>query len=798
MNRRDFLGAVGGVTASLGIAESSTAAIDAQSKANGVITLSTGGSRFSLIPGEHGYGIELATLTDGKMRPVGKSGVPIHVFYGHRDTGVATDVRFSNVTRTEGGLRASSTFLDGQSNHWHAELAVEVFGIAGFRCRYDYTLLEGAAENVFFEHSMTPLMPASTDQTYVLMPGVLYDGNRLADPAICDSFRCNDMPDNDPNGPPVPRRQLAQLTATQNFQVDTPVLTLSTPVAAFYEKQSGRTLMIVTEPATELDMTGFSCAMRPDDWRISVMTPCYREKHYRTGRFEPETPKGASLRKGERFGVPLIYIAAIHPDIPSLFSAIEPVRRAVRKPFERRKTIPISAAAALVETNFNTRQWCDEQFYINAMEPDYEIARSGCAGLTHGWQLMNGWTAGPITGYALLRVGNALSQKRARAMLDLIARTGLSPSGLFWTNYANGKWDPAVNNLSVYLGMRWPADAALYYQKSLRLEKARGIEHPDWEKAVISNLDAFTRLWDTHKEFGHKVDRNTLEVVESGSACGAMCIAGLALGSKLPRGQRYLQVAVEAADAFYERFVRAGWIAGGPLDIPITADSESPTALLESYVTLYEVTRDAKYLKYASDTAHHLATWVVAYNAPFPPQTMADKLGIQTVGALLANTQNHHAMPSFCTNSGGMMLRLYQYTGDAAWLRLLEDVVTCLLQFVCTGKEGYQHMKPGMVTEQLNVSDELGKRGDIWEISASWSETNVLLSNAELPSVYVDLKRGTLGVFDHIQADIDWQKRTLRLSNPTPYTATARVQKDPGDRVTVSIPPSGQQTMSLE
>jgi hypothetical protein len=674
----------------------------------------------------------------------------------------------------------------------------EPSGTTGFRCRYDYELLDGSAENVFFEHSLKPEMPPSTEQTYVLMPGLLYDGNRLADPSICDSFRCSDMPDHDPNGPPVPRRQLPQLTATQNFQVDTPVLTLSTPVAAFYDKRSGRTLTVVTEPTTELDMSGFSCVMRPDDYRISIMAPCYREKHYTTGRFNPEVPRGATVRKGDSFSISAIYNAAVYSDIPSLYVAIEPLRQVVLKPFVRTKKLPISAAAALVEANFNTRQWCVEQFYINAMEPDYDMASSGCAGLTHGWQLLTGWTAGAITGYALLKMGNDLSQKRARAMLDLIARTGISPSGLFWSNYANGKWDPVVNNLPVYLNLRMPADAAYYYQKSLKLERTRGIEHPDWEKAVISNLDAFARLWNLHQEFGHKVDRNTLEVVETGSAAGALCIGGLALGSYLPNGHEYMRIATVAADAFYQRFVRAGWIAGGPLDIPITADSESVTGLLESYVTMFEVTHDAKYLKYATDTAHQLATWVVSYNAPFPAGTMGDKFGIQTVGGLLANTQNHHVMPSFATNSGSLLLRLYKYTGDVGFLRLLEDVVTCLLQFVCTGKEGYQRMKPGMVTEQINMSDELGKRGDVWEISASWSETNVLLSNGELPSVYVDHKRHTIGVFDQIDAQADWKSRTLRLSNPTLHTATVRVQGSDGDMATVVITPSGQQTISLD
>jgi hypothetical protein len=125
---------------------------------------------------------------------------------------------------------------------------------------------------VFFEHPLIPDMPASTEETYVLMPGLLYDGNRLSNPTM----------------------QLPQLTAAENYQVDTPVLTLSIPLTAFHHKQSGRTLMYLTEPTTALGMSGFSCAMRPDDYRISVMAPCYRERHFHHVSYDPEVPKGPS------------------------------------------------------------------------------------------------------------------------------------------------------------------------------------------------------------------------------------------------------------------------------------------------------------------------------------------------------------------------------------------------------------------------------------------------------------------------------------------------------------------------
>jgi hypothetical protein len=48
--------------------------------------------------------------------------------------------------------------------------------------------------------------------------------------------------------------------------------------------------------------------------------------------------------------------------------------------------------------------------------------------------------------------------------------------------------------------------------------------------------------------------------------------------------------------------VQTGWIDGGPLDIPNAPDSESTTALLASYVAMYEVTGNDRYLGYLSIT----------------------------------------------------------------------------------------------------------------------------------------------------------------------------------------------------
>lgn len=777
MNRRQFLLAVGSAAAAHRVCAENLDPRHNAAPGAKVMSLANGSSRLDLLPGPDGYGIALSTTIDGRMVRAADAPHPVRIFYGARTPASLINVPFFHASETADGIQATAEFTDTKSNRWEITFRATREAQDGFACRFDYRLVQGAAEDVFFEHSLIPATPASGEETYVLMPGLLYDGNRLTQAPLA----------------------IPQLAAAQNFQVDTPVFTLSIPLAAFLEKRTGKTLMVLTEPATELDMSGFSCVAREDDHRISVMAPCYREKHFHHNHYTPETPKGASLAAGATFRVAVSYLAMQCPDIPGLFEALQPVRARVRPDFRRSNRLPLSAAAALVEENFNTRMWAGdpaEQFYINAMMPDYEMAKSGVSGLTPGWQLQVGWCAGAITGYSLLKMGTDQSCQRARDLLDRIAG-GLSPSGLTWSIYANGKWDPVLNNTGGWQHMRMPADATFYLLKSAALERSRGFDHANWQKAAISNLDAFTRLWTEHQDFGHKVDRNTLAIVVPGTAAGALCIGGLALGAHLPRGKEYLAVARAASKTFYEQFVRNGWIVAGPLDIPNAPDSESVTALLESYVTLYEVTHDRLYLNYARETARQLSTWVVAYNATFPEATFCRQQGIQTVGGVLANAQNHHIGPSFCTNSGSALLRLYRYTGDTASLRLLEDAISGLPQYVSTGNKNF-NMAAGMVSEQFNMSDELGSRGQMGWVCASWPETCVLLSYGEVPSVFVDERSGRCALFDQIEADYDAKRRLLHFVNPTSYAAKVRVERSHGKDLHLELAAGEKKTVSLE
>jgi hypothetical protein len=717
MNRRSFfsfMSKAAAVTISPSFLGASPLPPSTKDRAGSQAQLTNGSSSLQFVKGASGLGLELSIQRGRGWRRVASTQSPVRVFCDRRGNGSAVDVAFTSVHPVDGGLAASAAFTDSRNNRWSVKLNVDRWKSRGFRCRFNYELLEGEARNVFFEHGMVPELAASPDSTYVLMPGILYDGNRLA--------RADG--------------EIPRLNATNRTQLDTPVLSLSTPATLLYEKATGITLVMMTEVESGLGPSGFSYEMRPEQHKLAVMAPLYRETHFRGHPrfyYEDVIPAGANVAQGQTFSVTIYYLPAHYASLAEFFSAFQEVREPA--PFARTPQLPLSKAAELVESSFNRIGWYANQFYINASPPDYDPGKKGFETLVADWQLIVGWCAGVISGYALLKTGNEESQQRSRVMLDLIAQGGVSPSGLFWSNYANHQWDRGNTKIAMH---------------------------------------------------------------QTGSAAGALCIGALALAGGLPNGKEYLSVANEAADAFYQRYVETGWLAGGPLDIGITSDSESATAMLESFVTLYETARDPKVLRYAQMAADILASWVISYNAPFPPGSHCDRLGIQTVGGVLANSRNHHIGPMMATTSGDAFFRLYRYTGRAVYLKILQDIVSGLPQYLCFKPGQYEQMQVGMMSEQFNMSDELGERGYIWEVNASWSATGVLLCRGALPSIFVDRPHRTLAVFDQLEVKADFDAQKLSITNAPPYEANLSVATEADLRTTITLPPGQMRTVSLQ
>ncbi len=313
-----------------------------------------------------------------------------------------------------------------------------------------------------------------------------------------------------------------------------------------------------------------------------------------------------------------------------------------------------------------------------------------------------------------------------------------------------------------------------------------------WLTATKRLADAFVKLWRQYKDFGQWVHTGTGKLLVGGSAAGAIVPAGLALCAEYFREPDYAAIALESAESYYDRFTAKGITTGGPGEILQCPDSESAFALLESYVVLLESTGDRRWARRAEEAADQAMSWCVSYDFGFPPASTFGKLGIRTLGSVIANVQNKHSAPGICTLSGDSLLKLYRATGQFKYLELLRDIAAQLPQYLSTeerpirGWDGFD-LPPGYMSERVNMSDWEGSEcvGEVLPLSC-WCEVSMMLSYAELPGVYVDKTQGRIVVLDGVDClwDEDGEGRWLSLSNPHAATITVKLlAEEDGDRL---------------
>ena len=318
--------------------------------------------------------------------------------------------------------------------------------------------------------------------------------------------------------------------------------------------------------------------------------------------------------------------------------------------------------------------------------------------------------------------------------------------------------------------------------QTLELLKADGKEpviKPEWKEMFRKEADGLVRIWKEYGQFGQFIDAETGKMDVNGSTAGAVCISGLALASGYFNNPEYLKVAEMAGRYYYNRDLSKGYAGGGPAEILQCQDSESAYDITEAYTTLYEITGNPEWLKYAKDAAALFSTWTISYDYKFPKGSVMHRIDARSTGAVWASIQNAHGAPGIYILSGNFLLRLYRATGDTRYVELLRDIAHNVVQYTTTETNPVvPKAAPGSVTERVNLSDWEGKEniggsipdGDsnmAWEVVTS-------LTITQNPGIYLRFDTGELFVLDNVDASIIKQDKkgiTLRIANPTPYDA---------------------------
>ncbi len=659
---------------------------------------------------------------------------------------------------------------DFNGGTWRVVINVdkEKNGVYAVAC--DVSLERGTASQIAIQ------LDAFFDQwgveNYVLIPGAVYNGNRfksldMAYPPLMDKpiYFSADLQTTISN---VPRLNIS----TGESLIEQTTGDPATPAMGFFSPSKKQTVWLLTDQRTRFGNSGLTVKEDKSRTRcaFSITAPAMRQKRQTMVNQVPSDDRAPDWQAGDHVHLHARLYIDRAKKVADLFEKFVEIRQDMTGSAQLKHQLPFGAAFRIQQKKYNEQNWSMSRGY-------YSVGMR--ENMAQDWQL--GWVGGLMATLPLLAQGDSLSVERARQNIDTIISKTQAPSGFFYgigdgTNwYGDGFARPHPHNMHM---VRKSADALYFLSKQfLFLDKDPNWECPEhWRLALIKLADAFVKLWNTYGEFGQFVNIETGEMLVYGSTAGAMAPGGLAMAAHYLKDDKYLKTAFQSAQYYYSRDVKSGITTGGPGEILQCPDSESAFALLESFVTIYNITGKSEYKKMAEDMARQCATWVVSYDYQFPPESLFGRLHMNSTGSVIANVQNKHSAPGICTLSGNSLLHLYRASGDTFYLALLRDLSHNITQYLSRKDRPVGDMPPGWMNERVNLSDWEGrdKVGDIFN-GSTWAEVACMLTTTEIPGVYVQLRSWDVWTFDHLDVLLVDKNRfgiTLQITNPTDFTST--------------------------
>jgi alpha-L-fucosidase len=663
----------------------------------------------------------------------------------------------------------NESILEQTDATWRCERAIKTENnstemVSTFQLIKGTTTATGVSVNFTFDEW--------SSDNYVIMPGAVYDGNRhevrkmLYPPMLKkEDYSVN---------PPITITDVPRLNKYPGeSRLDLNTGDLSTPAIGIWFPKTGKGIWIFTDQYTSLGNSVLTLKENGDRSRLefSIAAPCVREQVYGMMNLSESKETGADWKTGDQATIRCRYYLFDRLKSPSDLINLYP---SIRKSFGtsvRIDQIPFSYAFEIMEEQQNRECWDEKSSFYSL----------GGEGWNMKWQL--GWVGGCMITQPLSLIGTPQSKERSLRNYTKIITQSQAKSG-FYYSCGNGNdwcsdcfWDPHPDNL---LLLRKNADVLYYFYKYCQAQAAihPGWEMPaEWKEPLRKFADAFVTLWNRYGQFGQFIDIETGEIRIGGSNSAAMAIGGLALAGKFENRPDLLTVAKEAARYYYQNFTEKGISCGGPSEILQNNDSESAFAMLESFMTLYEITGENEWLKDAEDAAAFVSTWMVSYDYRFPPASLFGKLDMHTTGSYWASTQNKHAGPGICTQSGDCLLKLYRATGNKLYLGMISDVAHNVMQYMSRNDRPVGDLPPGWINERVNMSDWEGK-GQVGGIfrGNTWAQVSAMLSVAEIPGIYINPAKKELVIFDHVEASLIGNQ--LIIKNPTKFDASVRVFVD--------------------
>ncbi len=645
-------------------------------------------------------------------------------------------------------------------------------GQLGSELTVTFRLLEGKATStgvaVAFDFSKW------SPKNYVLVPGVVYNGNRF------HTLKGGYMPEFPPSmffNPKLPLttsdNPLLSVEPGEPGKIELLTGNASTPAMGFFDPADHSGFLLLTEQKSRLGNHGLFIEENAsqDQATLVVSAPGVRDKAAQFGGFAESGDKGTTWKPGDSVTLKFQILRFSAASIPDFLDRFAQVRKLVTGPNHPRNLVPMSELSDVVVPRFS-RRWTKGPlggWYAPENDNNFQL----------GW--VSGFMQTPM-----LALNDSVERGRICEQLDFVTSKLQGKSGYFYAGImADGRLRADRTTKARLLALtRKNGDALLMFFKFFKILRAQGygdLIKPTWKESARRLAEAFCTTWANHGQFGQYLDPADGSICVFNTTGGAIAPAGLVLASEYFHEPRYLRVASAAARSYFHRDVEGLGLTNGACgDISQDPDSETAFGFLESLIALYGVTGDSSWLTKARAEANLASTWVLSYDAEFPPQSQIGKLRSHMAGAVFASAQNKHAAPGICTSSGDDLFKLYRATGEVRYAELIRDIQHAAVEAVDMPGHPTTGTGFGACMERIQPTDAEGKGaiGNFYPTQNAWTELDNLMMATELPGVYVQTDRHSIFVFDHVEARIVERRDgvvTLALTNRTAYDARVSV-----------------------
>ncbi len=540
------------------------------------------------------------------------------------------------------------------------------------------------------------------ESAYTLFPGAIYDGNR-ADMIWPGNYppRLKDFAKVNHEGPVI----IGDIPGWKNG-ITVQTFDLTMPACGIYYDHEKRGIIFGIETGPVETPYGFTV----DSDSVTLEFPCIRKSRYRhCGVYEQSHDKGIRFESNETktFVIRVNDSGFIDRAEFSLAMTLMFKKQYIEREFRHEELVK-GCIEKINRDDFND----DEGYYMDSGE-------------SRRFQV--GWVSGLLTAYTMLLTDNPVYHERAVRTIRFVLDRGMSPSGLPFGIYDSKgfrgmkPYDPDGLDFSG-THVRRIYDAILYMFKITDLPVVNDSLKKELMAAAGSGCRCLFDMAVRYGHFGHSVDLMTGDILWGGSAAGITGISCLCKGYKAGGPFEWLEAATKAGE-YYSRFNDRGYYNGGPGDILMAPDSESNYAAMEAFYLLYKTTGEERWKLEFQKAASLVTTWVCLQEYPFPEDSAYGRMGIDTTGLVMANSQNKHLGPGICTASAILFKHAWEFSGN--------EVFRDLHEIIRDAAAGIAIHFNGMIPEDINVSDSLCERGEFYEGHGIWTENAYILMNLE-------------------------------------------------------------------